>query len=151
MDIVNMILPILLIILTIVAGIVSVTSKKRQKGIQKQEYLLKKEENYMILEKEKKHIIYLEDSTKDKKEEIILKEGENFFGRDSQKVDYVLENRYISRIQFVIKVCGRQMLIWDYNSTNGTYLNEKRLTFEPRILKKGDIIRVGEIYLKVYR
>ena len=146
-----MILPILLIILTIVAGIVSVTSKKRQKGIQKQEYLLKKEENYMILEKEKKHIIYLEDSTKDKKEEIILKEGENFFGRDSQKVDYVLENRYISRIQFVIKVCGRQMLIWDYNSTNGTYLNEKRLTFEPRILKKGDIIRVGEIYLKVYR
>lgn len=126
MNVVDMIIPNLLVIMTIIAGIVSVVSKKR----------------------EKKHTIYIRTGNGYERK-VTLEDGNNIFGRDSLNADIILKDRLVSRKQFVITVSGKQMLIQDCNSTNGTYLNGERLSSDPRILKKGDIIKVGTTYVTV--
>lgn len=128
MKMVDMILPNLIVIMTIITGIVSVVSKK----------------------KEKKHMIYIKTGDSDKRK-VTLEVGNNIFGRDCQNADVILKDRLVSRKQFVINVNDKCMLIQDCNSTNGTYLNGEKLNSEPRILKKGDIIKTGITYFEVLK
>lgn len=76
---------------------------------------------------------------------LILKQGKNVFGRDRFYADFLITDARISKKHFLIDVNGRQLIVLDCNSTNGTYLNEEKLfSTIPRQLKNGDIIRAGD-------
>ncbi len=62
-----------------------------------------------------------------------------------QTNDIVLPDPNVSRVHAKIEKRNESFFILDLNSTNGTYLNEKRIT-EAR-LRDGDIIRVGSTRL----
>ncbi|MCB1866300.1 MAG: FHA domain-containing protein [Chromatiales bacterium] len=63
----------------------------------------------------------------------------------SQKCKFVLEDDRASRehAMFQYDDAGRRWLIIDLGSTNGTYLNENRLS-RPMPLKDGDTVRIGD-------
>lgn len=67
-------------------------------------------------------------------------------GRDAS-ADVVINDQKVSRIQAVVFKVGRDVTIRDDNSTNGTYVNDKRIT-GPALLHKEDMIRVGDTVLK---
>lgn len=57
----------------------------------------------------------------------------------------------VSRGHARIRIEGDECLLEDLNSTNGTWLNEKRLTPNaPYIVNNGDQIRLGQLILFVY-
>jgi pSer/pThr/pTyr-binding forkhead associated (FHA) protein len=46
---------------------------------------------------------------------------------------------------------SKALLITDLNSTNGTYVNERRLSADtPTRLRDGDMVRLGDLILRVY-
>ena len=46
---------------------------------------------------------------------------------------------------------SRALLITDLNSTNGTYVNERRISADtPTRLRDGDMIRLGDLILRIY-
>jgi len=63
-------------------------------------------------------------------------------GRDSGS-DIVIDDIEISRNHLVITKEGKSFQIEDLNSTNGTFLNGKKLE-KPTLLKNGDLISLGE-------
>lgn len=68
-------------------------------------------------------------------------------GRDKKVSDIGFEgDRYISRKHISITKRGDKYYIEDLQSTNGTFVNNQLLT-SPRILKTGDIIKVGDTEL----
>jgi hypothetical protein len=84
-------------------------------------------------------------------------EGRNILGRaDQQPVDIDLElleapGRIWSTRQHAVITCKKnELVIEDLNSTNGTYVNRKKLHPLVRYpLKGGDIIQIGEVQFKV--
>lgn len=60
-------------------------------------------------------------------EQILLEEGESLWGR-SQEADVSLQDETISRIHFKIIVKDKVTVIEDLGSTNGTYVNGKRIS-----------------------
>lgn len=57
---------------------------------------------------------------------------------------YVIENKLISRIHICLLLKDEKLYIQDMNSTNGTFLNDKRLNSgEESLLNNGDIIRLA--------
>ena len=62
-------------------------------------------------------------------------------GRAPQN-EIILEAKNVSRFHCQIKRENGRLLIEDLGSTNGTYVNEVRIT-EPHMLSVGDIVRVG--------
>jgi hypothetical protein len=55
----------------------------------------------------------------------------------------VLDDSGLSRINTTFFVEGDEVLLTDDNSTNGTFLNDERISGRPRILRDGDSIRIG--------
>lgn len=78
-----------------------------------------------------------------KEKYIILKQGDNIFGRDKQEADFVIKDQYVSKKHFIIKVFGTQLILIDCESMNGTYLNHKRVDVFPESIKKDDEIQVS--------
>lgn len=74
---------------------------------------------------------------------VVLKQGENIFGRDKKKVDFVIKDHYVSKQHFIIRVEGRQLVLVDCESMNGTYLNHNRVDVFPELIKDGDEIQVS--------
>jgi uncharacterized protein YegL len=66
-------------------------------------------------------------------------------GRAPQN-ELVLDAKNISRFHCQIKREGERMVLEDLGSTNGTYVNEERIT-EPHLLSVGDVVRVGNEHL----
>jgi len=66
----------------------------------------------------------------------------NIIGRDP-KSDVVVDDIEISRTHLVILREGKSIQIEDLNSTNGTFLNGKKLKEQTNI-KNGDLISLGE-------
>lgn len=66
-------------------------------------------------------------------------------GKDSLHVDFCIkDNGSISRQHATIESKNGLMTIADNNSTNGTYLNNQRIsTNQPQILKNGDVITLA--------
>lgn len=63
----------------------------------------------------------------------------------SPQSDLVIKDRGISRLHARISREGEMVFIKDMNSTNGTWVNERRLTvYELCPLKNGDVIRLAE-------
>ena len=74
---------------------------------------------------------------------LVLKEGEHVFGRDAERVDFVIKDYYVSKKHFVLFVNNGQVTLIDCNSVNGTYVNQKRVGSKAVILNKGDQIQVS--------
>ncbi len=66
-------------------------------------------------------------------------------GRAPQN-ELVLEAKNISRFHCQIKRESDRLLIEDLGSTNGTYVNEVRIS-EPHLLSVGDVVRVGHEHI----
>lgn len=69
-------------------------------------------------------------------------------GRDSSKADLPMPtDNMLSSMHCMIYMNNKNLYIKDLDSTNGTYLNGKKLK-APQILSKGDIILVGSVEMK---
>ncbi|MCO6512685.1 MAG: FHA domain-containing protein [Aridibacter famidurans] len=69
-------------------------------------------------------------------------EGEISFGR-TELADIVIDDPGLSRINTTIFRDNEEVLIVDEGSSNGTFLNGKRIEGEPRLLFDGDEIKMG--------
>lgn len=68
-------------------------------------------------------------------------------GRSSE-ADIVVDDAYASEFHFRIAVQGDSAVLSDLGSTNGTYLNGRRVTV-PTSLGRGDSIQIGNTILEV--
>lgn len=109
--------------------------------------LLHKNSDQPLLYPEETYMLVLETNEIDelqKEKYITLKQGDNIFGRDKQEADFVIEDRYVSKKHFIIKVFGTQLILIDCESMNGTYLNHKRVDVFPESIKRDDEIQVSQ-------
>jgi pSer/pThr/pTyr-binding forkhead associated (FHA) protein len=61
--------------------------------------------------------------------------------------DVVLPDRSVSREHCVIGLANDELLVTDLNSTNGTYIDDVRIT-RATILPSGSVLRVGQLSLR---
>ncbi|MGB9780510.1 FHA domain-containing protein [Caldanaerobacter sp.] len=64
----------------------------------------------------------------------------------SDECDIVIESPYVSAKHALIRKKGKRFYIEDLNSTNGTFVNGKRVKVAR--IKSGDIITLGDVDLK---
>lgn len=82
--------------------------------------------------------------------EYVLEEFPVTVGKMKGSVQVVIDDRSISRLHARFRKQGDTVYLQDLDSTNGTYVNEKRLfTGEERIIKRGDEIQFGKIIVNV--
>lgn len=75
---------------------------------------------------------------------ILLIEGETRIGRLDDVCDVCIDTPEISRVHVVIEKYGKEVTLKDVGSTNGTYLNERRLIKDKtEKLESGDIISLA--------
>ncbi len=77
-----------------------------------------------------------------------LRPGLRRIGR-ADGVDILVEDRKVSRQHATVERVGTRTLLTDTGSTNGTWLNDQRLT-EAAELRDGDRIRVGQVELRFF-
>ncbi|MFV9568215.1 FHA domain-containing protein [Thermoanaerobacter mathranii] len=65
----------------------------------------------------------------------------------SEGCDIVIESPYVSARHAIIRKRGRRFYIQDLNSTNGTFINGKRVKGIAKI-KNNDVITLGDVELK---
>lgn len=79
-------------------------------------------------------------------EEIYLIEGETRIGRKKTMCDYYINDPSVSRVHAILEKRGETVMLSDAGSTNGTYLNERRLGKNEKIeAARGDVISIAEI------
>ncbi|MBO4506346.1 MAG: FHA domain-containing protein [Lachnospiraceae bacterium] len=67
-----------------------------------------------------------------------------YVGKDPNTADYVLNKAGVSRYHMKIDKEGDRYTIADLGSTNGTYVNGKRLeSYKPQAVRRGDEIRIA--------
>lgn len=97
-----------------------------------------------FLEDTKTGLFYLE-STENKELRYFLKEGLNIIGTDSRKASVILKSNTVSRIHAAISISGKNVTVQNINATNGTFLNENRLSEnEEKRIYAGDILKFGD-------
>lgn len=69
------------------------------------------------------------------------------FGR-SEDSDVILDDPYASEFHLRFTAEGTGLMLHDLGSTNGTYLNGRRVT-SPVTLSKGDAVQVGKTVMEV--
>ena len=71
-------------------------------------------------------------------------DGGVVLGRHELLVDHVLRHDTVSGRHARLSRAGSDILVEDLNSTNGTRVNERRLTpFEPQEIAPGDVVQMG--------
>ena len=68
-------------------------------------------------------------------------------GRDAAVVQYHLDHPHVSRLHASLAVDGERVVLADLGSSNGTYVNGRRLA-RPTLLKPGDNIDIGPFSLR---
>jgi ABC-type multidrug transport system ATPase subunit len=68
-------------------------------------------------------------------------------GRDREHVDFLLDHPHVSRLHAFVRVQGRDVVLTDQRSANGTYVNGQRIT-QPTVLGVGDRIDIGPFSLE---
>jgi len=79
---------------------------------------------------------------------IVLSTDRVTVGRASENDIPLLGDWLISRRHCEIRPCGTTWALIDVGSKNGTLLNDRPVT-EPRLLRSGDLIRLGQCELAV--
>lgn len=83
---------------------------------------------------------------KGKAEEIYLIEGETKVGRQKNICDFCLNDSSVSRVHAVFEKRGGSVFVRDAGSTNGTYLNEKRIVANEEVeVNPGDLVGIADI------
>jgi pSer/pThr/pTyr-binding forkhead associated (FHA) protein len=77
--------------------------------------------------------------------EVALNRPRMVLGRD-QSCDISLDSSYVSRYQNLFMETGQGWMLIDLNSTNGCYVNGRRVT--EHNLRDGDLISVGQHQLR---
>jgi pSer/pThr/pTyr-binding forkhead associated (FHA) protein len=73
--------------------------------------------------------------------------GELTIGR-ADKCNLVLDDTYVSQMHARIFPRGESFVVEDLGSTNGTYLNRKRITAQAE-LQRGDQVKIGKTVLEL--
>ncbi len=85
-------------------------------------------------------------------EPVLLKMGSTTFGRKAEKAELVIGDGYVSSLHGQFDADAEELSITDLGSTNGTVLNEEKLSAHmPRALAAGDIITLGQTQIVVSR
>lgn len=74
--------------------------------------------------------------------QVVRLEGELSIGR-TNAADVALQDNGLSRKNTTFFRDGEDVLIVDEGSTNGTFLNGEKISNSPRIVKDGDLIKIG--------
>ena len=74
-----------------------------------------------------------------------LKRGNNTVGRDPRQADVVVDDSTVSGGHARIKFEGGQFYLYDLASTNGSFINNRRV--QRQLLMDGDIVRFGNVEL----
>ncbi len=74
-------------------------------------------------------------------------------GRDRDQVHVWVPHKQVSRLHCTLFFdAGREtFFVHDERSTNGTFVNEQRVTYERVPLEHGDVLRLGPVRLRFYR
>ena len=70
----------------------------------------------------------------------LMEDGEITIGRQAGACQYCLSEPGISRVHAVLSKEGRKVMLRDEASTNGTYVNNRRLRQDAEELKYGDVV-----------
>ncbi len=70
----------------------------------------------------------------------LMEDGEITIGRQAGACQYCLSEPGISRVHAVLRKEGRKVMLRDEASTNGTYVNNRRLRQDAEELKYGDVV-----------
>ena len=76
-------------------------------------------------------------------------DGEITIGR-SDKCNLVLDDTYVSQVHARVFARGESVMVEDLGSTNGTYVNRRRIT-APAELQRGDQVKIGKTVLEMRR
>jgi ABC-type multidrug transport system ATPase subunit len=68
-------------------------------------------------------------------------------GRDREHVDFLLDHPHVSRLHAFLKADGRDVVLIDQRSANGTFVNGQRIV-RPTLLSVGDRIDIGPFSLE---
>jgi pSer/pThr/pTyr-binding forkhead associated (FHA) protein len=66
----------------------------------------------------------------------------------ADKCHLVIEDTYVSQLHARIFSRGDSFMVEDLGSTNGTYLNRRRIT-APMELQRGDKVKIGKTVLEM--
>ncbi len=81
-----------------------------------------------------------------KYQDILLTDFPFFIGALKRKVDYSIENQAVSRFHAKLEKISEQFYITDLNSTNGTYVNQERLSInEKKLIQINDEIAFADV------
>lgn len=76
-------------------------------------------------------------------ERIVIRDGESLtIGRENQADIPVNGDQQMSSIHMTVECKDGRCVITDHNSTNGTFLNERRLD-QPAVVNEGDLVQCG--------
>ncbi len=78
-----------------------------------------------------------------------LRHQPQVIGRDATAVDIVVDDPHLSRRHAEIWLTGEGVSLRDLDSTNGTWVNDLRITEVAR-LTDGDVIRIGRTELRFF-
>ena len=90
---------------------------------------------------------------------LVVIEGENLKGKSFDLTDelivgrgdkshIVLDDSYVSTVHARLFAKGEQFVVEDMGSTNGTYLNRRRIT-APTELQRGDRLKIGKSVMEL--
>jgi pSer/pThr/pTyr-binding forkhead associated (FHA) protein len=65
------------------------------------------------------------------------------------RADFVVDATLVSRLHCRVVATGTRLEVEDLDSTNGTFVNDRRV--ERAVLAPGDILRIGRVELTVVR
>ena len=85
----------------------------------------------------------------DKKGSTLSLDDELIIGR-GEKCKLILDDTYVSTVHARIFAKGDTYMLEDLGSTNGTYLNRRRVT-SPIELQRGDQVKIGKTVLEMRR
>jgi len=74
--------------------------------------------------------------------------GEELTMGRAEKCHIVVDDTYVSQVHARIYANGETYVVEDLGSTNGTYLNRRRIT-SPEELSRGDRVKIGKTVLEM--
>jgi hypothetical protein len=74
--------------------------------------------------------------------------GEELVVGRAEKCHIVLDDTYVSQMHARIFSKGETLMVEDLGSTNGTYLNRRRIT-SPSELQRGDHVKIGKTVMEL--